>query len=293
MAKFETVYCPNLNQEISIEDYIDYMRNHTEPPTLLCPDEDCRHDCPNTRMKACACDQNENFKVSPYFATYPKHEHSENCCYTIVPQSVNEVIANRKQIREKLQAENEPIYNIVQEFSHNTSHSAYDEMVFNAQALDYHSEIKQQIRANNCTSKTEIQRCCYTTPRRTNSMAKVVDTAKELADHNDLEKAFITMNPKPRCTYERLFYPIPALNKKFVTNLYVFFGNASVYYENNTFYISCYSIKYNSKKLPVIIEVNPDTNTPTFMNAIKDCHKNWKKYREHNKNFYIWHCHSK
>lgn len=166
MAKFETVYCLELQQEISTEDYITYTKDHTEPLTLLCPDEECRHDCPDTRIKACAFPHtpNETYKVSPYFATYPKHEHSKNCSFTIVSQNIKDVIANQEQIRANLQANNQPIYNIIQDVSHNTSRDAYDEIVFIPQTPDYNSEIKQQIKANNCTSKTEIQRYCYTTP---------------------------------------------------------------------------------------------------------------------------------
>ncbi len=287
MAKFETVYCQELHTKISTEDYIAYRENHTEPLTLLCPDEECRHDCPDTRMHVRGCEPHKIYKVSPHFATNPNRDHSKRCYYTTISQDIEKVIAKNKQIREEFLAADQPIYNIIQEFSHKSSRESYDEMFFTAQTPDFYSDIKQQIRANKYTSEAMKQRYCYTTPRRTNSLAKVVDAAKELADHNELEKAFITMNPKSRCTYERLFFPMSRLNK--VENwLYVFLGKASIFLVDDTFYISCYPIEYNSKKLPVIIKVNPDTNTPTFMYAIKDCHKNWKTYREQNKNFYIY-----
>ncbi len=289
MAKFETVYCQELQTEISTEDYITYTKDHTEPLTLLCPDEDCRHECPETRMKACACPHtpNETYKVSPYFAICPNHKHSENCNYTIVSQNVEEVIANQRQIRANLQANNQPIYNIVQEVSHDSSHFAYDEIVFNPQIPDYHSEIKQQIKANNCTSKTEIQRYCYTTPRRTNSLAKIIDKAKELADHNDLDRVFITVPPDKRCTYNELFFDMNE-SKKLDDTLHIFWKKAIVYKFDDTFYISCYPVDYNGICLPIIITVDPNTNTRNFMNDIRTRYDDRKLYQKNGTSYYIY-----
>lgn len=289
MAKFETVYCQELQTEISTEDYIDYIRNHTKPFTLLCPDEDCRHDCPDTRMKACAFPHtpNETYKVSPYFATYPKHKHSEHCDYTIVSQNVEEVIANQEQIRANLQANNQPIYNIIQEVSHDSSHFAYDEIVFNPQIPDYNSEIKQQIKANNCTSKTEIQRYCYTTPRRTNSLAKLIDKAKELADHKDLDKVFIKIPPDIPCTYNELFFDMNE-SKKLDNTLHIFWKKAIVYNFDDTFYISCYPAYYSGLLLPIIITVDPNTNTRNFMNDVRTRYNNREFYQENKTSYYIY-----
>lgn len=287
MAKFETVYCPELQQKISAEDYIAYRENHTEPLTLLCPDEECRHDCPDTRMHARGCEPHKIYKVSPHFATNPDNNHSKNCSHTIVPQSVEEVINNKVQIRNNLQANNQPIYNIVQDVCYYESHSAYDEIVFIPQTPDYNSEIKQQIKANNCTSKTEIQRYCYTTPRRTNSLAKIVDKAKELADHKDLDKVFIKVSPDIRCTYKELFFDMNE-SKKLDNTLHIFWKKAIVYKFNDTFYISCYPAYCSGLLLPIIITVDPNINSNSFMDDIMTRYNDRKFYQENKIPYYIY-----
>lgn len=271
MAKFETVYCPNLNQEISAEDYIAYRENHTEPLTLLCPDEECRHDCPDTRMHARGCDPNTIYKVAPYFATNPNNEHSENCSYTIVSPLVKDIIKNRKLISKQISSE----FNLLRKFNNQFANYAFDEFTF-AETPNYNVEVKTKIRLLQNPTENNKRRCCCTTARKTHSLAALVDYAYDLNTSNkdDFETAQIKVPPRENpCSYDRLFLPIFALKSAYKP-IYIVFGEFEIINNDGTYYaISTHPIKYyNDDNIEryVVIKIIRENNTPSFMKDIKN-----------------------
>lgn len=269
MSKFPLAYCNAMQTYVDPDDARDICVRTGKVPVLMCPDEGCRQEKPDTKISAVCCDPKKECSSLPHFRTYPEHQHSENCPYEIHKIHTEYILSHKKDF-----CAYNPAANILKNIDGIDTSTLPDEYITQFAPKDFLETIEQEakkqiLRGTKQNRAYQIARCIV--PQKTSRLSLVVDMALKLDKKGMRAAVPLVLPERSTANYYNAFLSIYSLKYDYFTP-YIYCGVANVVTSKNGYMII---YKYSIKKyhpdypeLPAVTPIEREHYRPSFLEEL-------------------------
>lgn len=249
MAKFRRAWCKEIQEEMTTEDVTDFIVEHGQKPTLMCPDERCRQEMPGSRIVSVCCDPESN--CSPqYFRINPGHKHGQSCTHAFLSAQTDYLLAHKKKFKAEF-----PDAVILRDDLQGIETDLLPEAFiteFSPQEFQDAVEKKTRFYQGAGVSRTEaVRRARCAVPQKTSKLGLLVDMAIKIDNLKQDKRQTVSLRLAGRkCNYNNAFFRIEYLKQHFNTP-YILCGKAiATEFENGFIIQYAYPIREYHPQYP-------------------------------------------